>query len=90
MTAFVSGVRRFDASPQATARESPASWAKTSPHVIPAQAGIQYPRASMISTKTLQYWFARLRERSGSLLVTVVGHCPRRIPGSRAFARAPE
>jgi hypothetical protein len=40
-----------------------ASWANVSPHVVLAQAGIQNPRASMISTKALQYWFARLRGR---------------------------
>ncbi|RED42065.1 hypothetical protein BJ123_102237 [Rhodopseudomonas thermotolerans] len=43
--------------------ESPAPCPNVSPHVIPAQAGIQYPRASMINTKALQYWFARLRGR---------------------------
>ncbi|QQM05018.1 hypothetical protein I8G32_03584 [Rhodopseudomonas palustris] len=43
-------------------RESLASRANDS-HVIPAQAGIQYPRASMITTKALRYWFARLRGR---------------------------
>ncbi len=44
-------------------RKSLASCANKSPRVIPAQAGIQYPRESMITTKALQYGFARLRGR---------------------------
>jgi hypothetical protein len=31
--------------------------------VIPAQAGIQYPREQVIGTEALEYWIARLRGR---------------------------